>query len=55
MDWYVDYSHGIRLVSRTIYINEKKYDYTEVLKNPSLRKILSDEEKNDFFRYPDNF
>ena len=55
VDWYVDYSHGIRLVSRTIYIDEKKYDYIEVLKSPSLRKILSDEEKNDFFRYPDNF
>jgi len=23
VDWYVDYSHGIRLVSRTIYIDNK--------------------------------
>ena len=55
VNWYVDYSHGVRLVSRTIYIDEKKYDFTEILKSKSLRKILSDEETNDFIRYPDHF
>lgn len=55
VDWYVDYSHGIRLVSRTINIDEKKYDYTDVLKSPHLRKILSDEDKNEFVRYTDHF
>lgn len=55
VNWYVDYSHGVRLVSRTIYIDEKKYDYLDILKSPSLRKILSDEDKNDFIRYPDHF
>lgn len=55
VNWYVDYSHGVRLVSRTIYIDEKKYDYLDILKSPSLRRILSDEDKNEFVRYPDHF
>lgn len=55
VNWYVDYSHGVRLVSRTIYIDGKKYDFTEILKSNSLRKILSDEDTNDFIRYPDHF
>jgi hypothetical protein len=54
VDWYVDYSHGIRLVSRTIYIDEKKYDYTEILKNEHWKKILSDEVTTEFVRYPTN-
>lgn len=52
INWYVDYSHGIRLVLRTIYINGKPMDYKEVLKDPSLRKLLCDEEDCDFYRYP---
>ena len=55
VNWYVDYSHGVRLISKTIYIDEKKYDYTEILKNKSLRRILSDEDTNNFIRYPDHF
>ena len=51
VNWYVDYSHGIRLVYRTIIINGKNYDYIEVLKDKQLRKILSDEAVTDFYRY----
>lgn len=48
---YVDYSHGIRLIYRTIFINGKKYDYTDVLKDPLLRKTLTEEEDCSFTRY----
>ena len=48
---WVDYSHGIRLVYRTIWVNGKSMDYTEVLKNKSLQKLLCDEEWCDFIRY----
>ncbi|HVS95750.1 MAG TPA: hypothetical protein VHE54_04660 [Puia sp.] len=51
VDWYVDYSHGIRLVYRTIFINGKAMDYTEVLKSPQLRRLLCDEDDCDFYRY----
>jgi hypothetical protein len=49
--WWVDYSQGIRLVYRKIKVNNKWMDYTEVLKDPVLQKLLCDEEWCDFFRY----
>jgi len=52
VNWYVDYSHGIRLVYRTIYVNKKPMDYIDVLKDETLRKLLTDEEDNDFYKYP---
>ncbi|SKA05887.1 hypothetical protein [Sediminibacterium ginsengisoli] len=52
INWWVDYSHGIRLVYRTIWVNGKPMDYTDVLKDPSLRGLLCDEgEGCDFYRY----
>lgn len=51
INWWVDYSHGIRLVYRTIWVNGKAMDYTAVLKDPVMQKLLCDEEWCDFFRY----
>ncbi len=51
VNWYVDYSHGIRLAYRTIYVNEKAMDYIDVLKHPVLKNLLCDEEWCDFYRY----
>jgi hypothetical protein len=48
---WVDYSHGIRLVYRTIWVNGKPMDYTEVMKDPSLQKLLCDEEWCDALKY----
>lgn len=50
--WWVDYSQGIRLVWRRMKVNGKWMDYTEVLKDPILRKLICDEEYCDFYRYP---
>jgi|AGTN01.2.fsa_nt_gi hypothetical protein len=53
VDWYVDYSHGIRLVHRTIYVDGEPMDYIDVLKDPELKLILCDETDHfDFFSYP---
>jgi hypothetical protein len=52
INWWVDYSHGIRLVYRTIYIDGKAIDYIDVLKDEKLRKLLCDEDNCDFYRYP---
>lgn len=49
--WWVDYSQGIRLIFRTIRVDNKWMDYTEVLNDPSLKRILCDEEWCDFYRY----
>jgi hypothetical protein len=51
INWYVDYSHGIRLVYRTIIVDGKKMDYTDVLRDPVLKYLLSDEVVTDFYRY----
>src|SRR4026207_1348983 len=44
VDWYVDYSHGVRLVSRMIRVNGKYMDYQQVLKDPVLRRLICDED-----------
>ena len=44
VDWYVDYSHGIRLVSRRINVDGKWMDYAEILKDPGLKHLLCDED-----------
>lgn len=52
VDWYVDYSHGIRLVWRTIYVDGKPRDYTEILKDSVLSAIICDEEDCTYCAYP---
>jgi hypothetical protein len=51
VDWYVDYSHGIRLVYRKLKVDGKWMDYTEVLGSPLLKGLLCDEEACDVYRY----
>ena len=41
--WYVDYSHGIRLINNQVMINGKSYSFADVLQDPVLYKIFSDE------------
>ena len=42
-NFYVDYSHGIRLISRTVVIDGRKCDAKEILESPKLYRLLSDE------------
>ncbi len=51
VNWYVDYSHGIRLVYRKIKVNGQWMDYTEVLQHPVYKALLCDEDVCDYFRY----
>jgi hypothetical protein len=43
VNWYVDYSHGIRLVKRTVLVDGQPKDIREVLTDPVLHPLLSDE------------
>ncbi|MBP6965221.1 MAG: hypothetical protein KBC96_12535 [Armatimonadetes bacterium] len=43
VNWYVDYSHGIRLVKRAMIIDGQPKDIREVLADPMLHPLLSDE------------
>lgn len=51
INWWVDYSQGIRLIWRKIKVGNKWMDYTAVLKAPVLQKLLCDETFCDFYRY----
>ncbi len=50
-DFYVDYSHGIRLIAGTCIIDNIERPLTEVLTDPELSTLLSDEGPIDF-TYP---
>jgi hypothetical protein len=52
INWWVDYSHGIRLVYQQVKVNNKWMNYQDVLKDPVLQKLLCDEEFCDFYKYP---
>jgi hypothetical protein len=43
VNWYVDYSHGIRLINRLVWLDDKPAYIDEILSNPNLCKILSSE------------
>lgn len=51
VDWYVDYSHGIRLVYEKMILNGKIVFVKDVLNNPALQKILCDEVVCGYMRY----
>ena len=42
---YVDYSHGVRLIKRNVKINGKYYDIQDVLTDPIMYEILSEEDR----------
>jgi hypothetical protein len=42
-NWYVDYSHGVRLVGSMMLVDGALRPVAEVLKDPSLAPLLSDE------------
>lgn len=38
---YVDYSHGARFISKELYIDNKLYNYEDVLRDPILSALLN--------------
>ena len=51
VNWYVDYSHGIRLIYHLIVVDGKQLDYTTILRDPVLKALLCDEVDCSFLRY----
>lgn len=41
-EWYYDYSHGIRLVSQVAFVDGQAYQLEDILRDPELAPILSD-------------
>lgn len=52
VNWWVDYSQGIRLVYEKIKVNGRWMNYQDVLKDAVLKNLLCDEEYCDFYKYP---
>jgi hypothetical protein len=44
VNWYVDYSHGIRLVARRLKVAGRWVDYKAVLAHPVYKQLISDED-----------
>lgn len=51
INWWTDYSHGVRLIYRKIKVGDKQMDYEDVLKHAVYRNLICDEVFCDFFRY----
>ncbi len=51
-DKYVDYSHGARLVNRTLHLGGQNLDIAELLADPARASLVSDEGPMDPPRYP---
>ena len=43
INWYVDYSHGIRLLYETIYVNGKRMLFSNAIKDEGLHHLLCNE------------
>jgi len=43
VDWYVDYSHGIRLAKRQMIVDGEKRDLWDILKDPDMCFLVSGE------------
>ena len=44
IDWYVDYSHGIRLICQTVIVDGKPMNYKDILNNKKLSTLLCNDE-----------
>lgn len=51
IDWYVDYSHGIRLIDRRVRVNGQRMDYQALLNHPALKRLVTDETGTMLNRY----
>jgi hypothetical protein len=54
-DFFVDYSHGIRLVSRWMKLDGETVDILDVLRNPKTAGLLSSEGPLKFAGYSNKF
>jgi hypothetical protein len=52
VDWYVDYSHGIRPIAKMIKVDDVAVPFEQVLRDPKLNILLSNEGVMSVFRYP---
>jgi hypothetical protein len=52
IDSYVDYSHGARFIYRIIEVDGKKYDYEDLLLDPTFKYLLTNDDAPTITKYP---
>ncbi len=55
VDWYVDYSHGIRFINNQVLVDGTPVLFSDILKDPVLYKLFSDEDtpmQQPFYKKP---
>jgi len=51
VNWYVDYSHGIRLVSQWVRVDGRLMQYRQLMQDTLLKRLICDEEDCRVYRY----
>jgi hypothetical protein len=51
VNWYVDYSHGIRFVHRMVRVNRKWMNYQDLLEDEKMKFLITDEKGSMLLRY----
>jgi hypothetical protein len=51
INWWVDYSQGVRLIYERIKVDGNWMHYIDVLKHPVFNRLLCDEDFCDYFKY----
>lgn len=51
VNWYVDYSHGIRFVMNEVRVNGRRRLLTDLLSDSRYRHLLSREDSSQYIRY----
>jgi hypothetical protein len=51
VDWYVDYSHGVRPVRRSMRVDGTLKSFETIMKDAQLRSLLSNEGEITVVRY----
>ncbi|HEX6575280.1 MAG TPA: hypothetical protein VF042_09935 [Gemmatimonadaceae bacterium] len=51
VDWYVDYSHGVRPVERVMTVDGKRMTFEQIMADSVLHPLLSDEGELKVLRY----
>jgi len=55
VDWYVDYSHGIRFINNQVLVDGAPVLFTDILKDPVMYRLFSDEDtpmQQPFYKKP---
>lgn len=51
VNWYVDYSHGIRLIHKKVKVNNQWMRYEQIMQDSIMKQLICEEDSCTFLRY----